>query len=210
MLMPMNMNDLRVKKTRRSLREAFIRLILQQGYDSISIQDIANEAETARVTFYRHYKDKEELLTDCLNVLYEEMAERIPPLTPETAGTGYNPMREFFRHLEEQERLYSILFSSRGTQTVIERMRHHLAKRAIEGLQTYFPDAGKDIPLEILGYFTASAQIGLGIWWLDHDKPYSREYMAQVSVWLTLGGVLRGLGIDRMPPFEKPTLESHS
>lgn len=208
--MGINKNDLRVKKTRRGLREAFLRLILRQGYDSISIQDIANEAETARVTFYRHYKDKEELLTDCLNVLYDEMADRIPPLTPETARTGYNPIQEFFKHLEEEERLYSVLFSSRGTQTVIERMRHHLAKRAMEGFQIYFADGSNEIPLELVAYHMASSQIGMGIWWLDHGKPYPAAYMAQVSIWLTLGGALRGLGIDNPPPFPKPKLEDYA
>ena len=67
--MSVNQNDLRVIKTKRGLREAFIRLLLQKGYDAISIQDIATEAQAARVTFYRHYKDKEELLVDCLRDL---------------------------------------------------------------------------------------------------------------------------------------------
>ncbi|MBC8100804.1 MAG: TetR family transcriptional regulator [Armatimonadetes bacterium] len=31
-----------------------MRLILCIGYDPISLQDIANEAQTARITFYRH------------------------------------------------------------------------------------------------------------------------------------------------------------
>ena len=75
--MSVNQNDLRVIKTKRGLRDAFIRLLLQKGYDAISIQDIATEAQAARVTFYRHYKDKEELLVDCLNVIYEEVSKRV-------------------------------------------------------------------------------------------------------------------------------------
>jgi AcrR family transcriptional regulator len=194
--MPINENDLRVKKTRRSLRDAFVRLILKQGYDSIAIQHITDEAETARVTFYRHYRDKEELLNDCLNVLYEELSERIEQLTPEQAHKGDSPVRVFYEHLEEQEALYRVLFSSKGTQTVIERLRHHLALKATETIKSYADFRSIKVPLEIISYHAASAQIGLGIWWLDHGKPYPAQYMAQLSLWLSLAGVAKAIGIE--------------
>lgn len=191
----MNENDLRVKKTRRALREAFVRLILRKGYDDITIQDIADETETARVTFYRHYRDKEELLNDCLNVLYEELIARTERVTPSGIQRGYSPVIVFYEHLQDQETLYRILFSSRGTQTVIERMRHHLAYHATQALQTYGDVSQFQVPIDILAHHAASAQIGLGIWWLDHDKPYPAVYMAQVSLWLSLAGVARAMGV---------------
>lgn len=197
--MPLNPDDPRVKKTRRGLREAFITLILKKGYDDISIQEIAEEAETARITFYRHYRDKEELLTDCLNTLYEELVEKTGQVTPEEIRSGYSPIHVFYQHLEEQEELYRILFSSRGTQTVVERLRHHMAIRVMEAIQNFNPAEPADIPLEIIAYHTASAQIGLGIWWLDHDKPYSVEYMSRIALWLNLGGMLRAIGIEAFP-----------
>jgi len=33
-------------------------------------------------------------------------------------------------------------------------------------------------PIEIIAYHTASAQLGLAIWWLENSKPYPLEYMA--------------------------------
>lgn len=199
--MPLNPDDPRVRKTRRGLREAFIRLILQKGYDAISIQDIADEAETARITFYRHYHDKEELLTDCLNTLYEELIARTEALTPEALMAGQTPTRIFYTHLEEQEQLYRILFSSRGTQTVVERLRHHLATRALESIERFKDLSELQIPADIVAYHIASAQLGLGIWWLDHGKPYPVDYMANISVWLSLAGLARTLGL---PSFDLP------
>jgi len=200
--MTLNPNDPRVKKTRRGLQEAFVRLILKQGYDSISIQDIASEAQAARVTFYRHYRDKEELLTDCLNTLYEGLAEKTQRLSPQSLLEGRSPLSALYEHIEEQENLYHILFSSRGTQTVIERMRHHLALNALDALRTTgrVPQGG--IPLDIVAYHTASAQLGLAMWWLEHGKPYPAAYMARVSLWLTLSGLLETMGAADMnlPP----------
>ncbi|MDX2163435.1 MAG: TetR/AcrR family transcriptional regulator [bacterium] len=192
--MPFNPQDPRVKKTRQGMRDAFARLILQKGYDAISIQDIAEAAQTARITFYRHYRDKEELLTDCLNTLYEELRAKAKPITLEGVLSGDSPVRLLYEHIEEQEMLYRILFSSRGTQTVIERLRHHLAAQAMESIRASGREIPHDIPLDIIAYHVASGQIGLAMWWLDQNKPYTADYMARISLWLTLTGLIETMG----------------
>ncbi len=199
--MPMNPDDPRVRKTRRAMRQAFIRLILQKGYDAITIQDIADEAETARITFYRHYADKEELLMDCLNQLYDELAERTERITPEAIRSGKTPVLVLYEHIAEQEQLYRLLFSSRGTPVVIERLRHHLATRAMEAIRSVIDPDSLQAPLEIIAYHAAGAQIGLAIWWLDQGKPYPADYMARTSMWLSLAGVARALSV---PEFSVP------
>jgi AcrR family transcriptional regulator len=197
--MSLNPDDPRVKKTRRGLRAAFISLILQKGYDSIAIQDITDEAETARITFYRHYRDKEELLTDCLNELYEELIEKTEREIAAGADPGSSPFRVFYEHLEEQEKLYRVLFSSMGTQTVVNRMRQYMAQRLIENLDTFFERSARPaIPDEIIAFHIVSAHLGLGIWWLENDKPYPVEYLTQISMWLSFAGLLRSLGIEQM------------
>lgn len=32
----------------------------------------------------------------------------------------------------------------------------------------------------------------------ENDKPYALEYMAQISVWLSAAGIMRGLGQDEI------------
>lgn len=192
--MRINTDDPRVRKTRRGLQQALVRLILRQGYDSITIQDIATEAETARITFYRHYRDKEELLTDCLNVLYEELKTKTERLSPENILAGRSPTAILYEHIEEQETLYRILFSSQGTHTVIERMRHHIAMQVMDSAQQVGRQPVGDIPLEVVAYHAASAQLGLAVWWLEHGKPYPAVYMARLSLWLTLNGIITTMG----------------
>lgn len=208
--MGVNLNDPRVRKTRRSLQEALIRLILKQGYDSISIQDIATESETARITFYRHYRDKKELLADCLNDLYEDLKDKTETISRESVEGGYSPILMLYKHIQEQESLYRILFSSRGTQTVIERLRHHVATRTMEALRASGETLVENLPEDILAYYIASAQIGLAMWWLDHNKPYPAEYMARISLWLTLSGLLEAVGISGVKLAVPPLTETHN
>jgi AcrR family transcriptional regulator len=54
--------DLRIIKTRKAIKDAFLTLIQTKGYERITIQDIADEAIINRNTFYLHYVDKPDLM----------------------------------------------------------------------------------------------------------------------------------------------------
>lgn len=54
--------DRRVRRTRRALQDSLTSLILEKGYDAVTVEDITDRADLGRTTFYLHYKDKEELL----------------------------------------------------------------------------------------------------------------------------------------------------
>ncbi|MCB2214013.1 TetR/AcrR family transcriptional regulator [bacterium] len=200
--MGINQNDLRVIKTKRGLREAFIRLLLEKGYDAISIQDIATEAEAARVTFYRHYRNKEELLLDCLEVVYEELLERVKQVTAQGVQQEYLPLMVFYEHVQEKEDLYQILFSSQGAQFLITRLTELMAKRTKEQIENRVNAEQLLVPIEIIANHIGNALIGLVVWWLENEKPYPPEYMAQLSYWLSFAGNARALGFDQyqVPP----------
>ncbi|MEG3033453.1 MAG: TetR/AcrR family transcriptional regulator, partial [Enterococcus sp.] len=53
--------DLRVKRTNKMIIEAFIQLVEKNGFEQVTVQDIADEAMINRATFYAHYKDKQDL-----------------------------------------------------------------------------------------------------------------------------------------------------
>jgi hypothetical protein len=197
--MSINQNDLRVIKTKRGLREAFIRLLLVKGYDAISIQDIATEAEAARVTFYRHYKNKEELLLDGLNVVSEELVERMKQVSSKEIQKEYIPLMVFYEHIQEKEELYQILFSSQGAQFLVKRLKALIAQRTKIQIEENIPEEQLLVPIEIIANHIGSAMIGLVVWWLENDKPYSPEYMAQLSYWLSFAGNARALGLDHYP-----------
>jgi len=54
--------DPRVRRTRKLLIEAFMGLMKEQRFSSITIQNIAVRAGVNRATFYTHFEDKHELL----------------------------------------------------------------------------------------------------------------------------------------------------
>ncbi len=54
--------DRRVQRTRQLLQDALVSLIQEKGYEAVTVQDILDQANVGRSTFYAHFRDKEELL----------------------------------------------------------------------------------------------------------------------------------------------------
>ncbi len=53
--------DLRVLKTQRAIREAFMQLLAEKPFESITVQNIIDRALVNRKTFYNHFRDKYDL-----------------------------------------------------------------------------------------------------------------------------------------------------
>lgn len=54
--------DRRAIRTRKALHDALMRLILRKGYEATTVQEVIDEANVGRSTFYAHYTGKEDLL----------------------------------------------------------------------------------------------------------------------------------------------------
>ena len=63
--------DRRVRKTKRQLRLALMQLMAEKNVKDISVRELAAIADINRGTFYIHYKD----VYDLLSQLEEEMAQ---------------------------------------------------------------------------------------------------------------------------------------
>src|SRR5512140_2016784 len=136
----MEAQDRRVTRTRRWLRKAFLELVLQKPYEAITIQDITNRADTARITFYRHYRDKEELLVDCLEGLYHELIQYLPEMSIERVSdpTAPPPIMLLYQYLDANFLLYRTLLSGSVAALVDRRLRQYIADAVVEAIRVNF------------------------------------------------------------------------
>ena len=67
--------DRRQKKTRTAIFEAFTVLLAKKQYNKITIQEIIDEADVGRSTFYAHFETKEDLLQAFCAALFEHVIE---------------------------------------------------------------------------------------------------------------------------------------
>ena len=65
--------DLRVVKTKKDIKDAMRKLLAEKEFDRITVTEICNEAMTSRITFYRYYGDKYDLLDDLFSDLGDQV-----------------------------------------------------------------------------------------------------------------------------------------
>ncbi|MEP7189354.1 MAG: helix-turn-helix domain-containing protein [Roseiflexaceae bacterium] len=54
--------DRRVQRTRKLLQDALTTLIVEKGYEAVTVQDIIDRVNVGRSTFYDHFLNKQALL----------------------------------------------------------------------------------------------------------------------------------------------------
>lgn len=67
--------DPRVKRTRDLIRQSFMDIVAEKGFNSISVQDVTSRAGVNRATFYAHFTDKYDLLDKAIGESFRDEIE---------------------------------------------------------------------------------------------------------------------------------------
>ena len=62
-----------MQRTREVLHRALISLMVEKGYDAVTVQHIIDRANVGRSTFYAHYDGKEDLLRSGMKNLSKQL-----------------------------------------------------------------------------------------------------------------------------------------
>ncbi|MBI5822783.1 MAG: TetR/AcrR family transcriptional regulator [Chloroflexi bacterium] len=68
--------DPRVKRTRSLILASFESLLAEKNFESISVQDVTDNAQVNRATFYAHFSDKYALLDHSINKMFMQEIEK--------------------------------------------------------------------------------------------------------------------------------------
>jgi len=194
--------DRRVMRTRQSLRNALIELMLEKPYEKITIQEIIDRANVGRATFYNHYQDKDDLLLRGVVELAQNQEDldsdqsgkerlHIEPLnTLETAG--------MFRHSQQNKRIHQVLFKRNRENVILQEISAVLYARVEEQLlQLKDPAFDHAVPLPILAHFISGGLWSLINWWHENDFPYTPEEMDEFFQQIAMPGTFKLLGINK-------------
>ncbi len=190
--------DRRVQRTRGLLQNALIELMLEKGYEAVTVQDIIDRANVGRSTFYGHFLDKDRLLLSTLESLRSLLIQAMDS-APSSSEGGPGEVRlgfslAMFHHAREHLRLYRAIVGRQGgaiVQQQIQRILTDLVRRELAPLVK--PGAGTPVSLEVTLLYTVSAFHALLTWWLDHDLPCSAEEIDRTFRTLTVPGIKAAL-----------------
>lgn len=157
--------DRRSAKTRQACLDAFLELLLAEGYEAISVSDVILRADIGRSTFYDHYTGKEDLLRACLSVPFSALADC---LLPGATAAGLTPT---IAHFHQQRRLVRDLMSG--------PTRGLLVRSLAEMIEANLPKGDAvPIPAGLAAAMLAESQLGLLWHWLTGRDAVAPERIA--------------------------------
>jgi AcrR family transcriptional regulator len=112
--------DKRIQKTKRALTESLTHLIIERGYEAVTVQDILDHALVGRSTFYAHYENKEQLFLDGFKNL------NVALFAPVDSVVG-GPLLPLFIHANEHRTLAKALLGKKSGEIFIESTRLRIA-----------------------------------------------------------------------------------
>ena len=86
-------------ENKKRIIETSKKLILEKGYDQVSVALITKEAQVSKGAFYIHFKNKEELIPYLIDDVFGEIKENASKLDMETAINYY--LINSVKHIEE-------------------------------------------------------------------------------------------------------------
>lgn len=189
-------SDRRVRKTRRALHEALIELIIEKGYEAVTVQDIIDRADVVRSTFYAHYTDKQDLLRWGIQDLQAALRQACTTSAAE-APRLFGFSLELFRHTHPQRRLFRALVGRRGGATLVlpwfAQMITDLVREELTGLPPRQHNAV--VPLDVVVQFVTGAYMSLLTGWLDTESEHSPQEMDRMFRALAMPAVVAALNL---------------
>ena len=172
--------DIRVRRTRQLLLTALMELTTQKGFNAVTVKDICERAMVNRATFYRHYRDKYDLLDQYMDELYGllDQTQSEPNFDGPPAG-----LIRMLEHLRDHADFYRVMLGPKGYPPFAERIRLYIEKRFRRSLPAPPDPLNPDRPpFDMMLRAISSAGLGAILWWLEKDMPTTSEQMATWAI----------------------------
>lgn len=169
----MNKQDLRVIKTKNALYNALLELMKKNSFEEIKVSDICNHALVNRSTFYAHYEDKYELLSDYINELKTSLTNELKKNSNISSTKEYyiEMIKLFLNHIEEKKDSYLAIAINNSNSILNDIVYDVIDHDIMKHLETN----NNPIPNEIIAKFYFGGVVNLGIEWLRNPNRYTKE-----------------------------------
>lgn len=171
--------DRRVERTRQSLQNALSELILEKGYEKVTVQDVINRANVGRSTFYAHFEDKEQLLLSGFEPLRAEFDDFLSGREVDDESPWALSL-SMFQQVQKQQ----------GGYITLTHIQKYLYSYLLDHLKQPMPKRKGEIPSELLAHYIGSSFIALLTWWIDNNYTYPAEKMNEYFRQLVEPGVM--------------------
>lgn len=172
-------HEKQIEQSRLWIFEGFLHLMDKKPYNKISVADITARAGVARQTFYRHYKNKDDVILQFLETYLS------PSLVEGESSNTKNKRRSFIITLP----LKQFIQHAKTIKKILMSEAEYLIVMYSKKWQDYMINLYSDILsteekiyFRYLILFSVVGNTQIICDWIKHDMPISAE---RLTIWLT-------------------------
>jgi len=167
----------RLSRSREAMLDAFRVLLIERGYEKMTVQHVLNRAHVGRATFYAHFRNKRDLLDSSLDRLQNalRLAWRNEISRSRSADTVFGFSREFFRHVDGHRRIYDLIVGRPSEVTIERSMRGILCNLVREDFVARLGTRRASKHIEPAVQYFGGALWSLMVWWISTRAPITAD-----------------------------------
>lgn len=164
--------DLRTIKTKKNIKNAFLELMKEKSYQSITVKDIAERAYINRKTFYCHYETKDDLYSEITNELTDSLQSDQFFYNIRSSRTNTQAQMEivkhFFSQIKKHKDICIVMLNDKTNSEFEDKMSEKLSDALINSIAEDKYIAYPFTVEFLTDAFTAIFKVVLN-WWVKSD-----------------------------------------
>lgn len=162
--------DLRIIKSKNSIKKAFLELMSEKGYANITITDISQRAMINRKTFYLHFETKEALYNSISNELLCILYPTLNNLQNLKGNEQRKYLIDMLLHFKEHKDIFNILLKDKTNPNFLNNLKKKLKYDLFSINQIKKRTKDTNFTPELLSEAFFSLFIVLIQWWLNESE----------------------------------------
>ena len=179
--------DRRNAKTEKLLENTLIKLMLEKGFDKISITDLTERADINRGTFYLHYKDKYDLLEQKEAAIIKEYSDAIATIIKKYLNNSIQPSRKenllpiftfICTYIKENSDFMKVVLGPNGDLNFQMKVKNFIEGWLVKTIA--IKHEARKLPIKYISTIASSGQLGIIQKWLKTGMKESPEEIASI------------------------------
>jgi AcrR family transcriptional regulator len=172
--------DPRNERTRTAIKAALVGLLSDRPMDQVLVRDIVHSAGIGNATFFRHYRDKAQVLEEVVQDFFDQAsAAMFSALVERHSDLGARHICQF---VDQHRKVYAALLSSSASSQIREAFVERTVDRALPML------AGRPtrVPGRLAATYPLTAILAILAWWLSDAPDTPSDEIAELIERLVL------------------------
>lgn len=182
--------DRRILKTKKAIYEALVELMQKKKLNSITVTELAAQADINRKTFYTYYSTVNDVLDEGINELITSLKDLLCAMSEDYNMFSPQTLFAFLNTIMSDADIARDLFASDNGSLLFNRLQKALQETLLKELVD--KDIKMNVPAEqypLISNFVAGGMISAYYEWITNPDGITLDEMARTLTTLIISGV---------------------